>query len=284
MTSIVNLRRQHRTRNGSVTAYDQGAQLAEWVVDGVPVVWVSRRSEYAVGRGIRGGVPVCWPWFANGPSGDLVPSHGFARTSPWRLQADESQDGRVRLVWALSDADVVGRPGTELFPYPFRAELVVSVDTVCQVSLEVENTGHTAFGYEAALHSYLHVGDIREVEVTGLEDSAYYDKVLGVPARAQGQLTFSGETDRIYTHDGSVRVHDAVLGRTLAVDKSGSPHTVVWNPWAQKAAAMSDLADDEWTQMLCVEAAVVGENAVHLEPGAQHTLSTTIRSMPLHGR
>lgn len=270
-------RRHHRTTNGSVTAYDQGAHLAEWTIEDVPVVWVSSRSAYAVGRAIRGGVPVCWPWFAAGPSGELKPMHGFARTAPWQLVEEDTGPGEVRLVWVLTDADVDGLPGAERFPHPFRAELSVSVDSVCTVALTVTNTGTDAFDYEAALHTYLHVGDIHQVAVTGLDGADYFDKVLQTNARQHGPITFSGETDRVYTSTATVLVHDAGLERTLQVEKSGSPTTVVWNPWIEKAGAMPDFGDDEWRQMVCVETAAVGDDSVRLQPGAAYTLSTTIR-------
>lgn len=274
------VRRQHRTANGSVTAYDQGAHLAEWTVEEVPVVWVSSRAAYAEGQAIRGGVPVCWPWFAAGPSGELKPMHGFARTAPWQLVEEDAGPREVRLAWVLTDADVDGLPGADRFPHPFRAELAVSVGHDCSVGLTVTNTGTEAFDYEAALHTYLHVGDIHQAAVTGLDGAHYFDKVLQTDARQDGPITVSGETDRVYTSTATVLVHDPVLGRTLQVDKSGSPTTVVWNPWVEKAAAMTDFGDDEWRQMLCVETAAVGRDSVRLQPGAEHTLSTTIRIVP----
>ncbi|WP_109471327.1 D-hexose-6-phosphate mutarotase [Ornithinimicrobium cavernae] len=275
--------RTHRTGTGTVRAHDQGAQLTEWRVGGVPVIWVSALARYAEGQPIRGGVPVCWPWFGPGRSGDLSPAHGFARTAPWRLVDEVVDDAGVRLAWELSSADTAGRSGTERFPHTFRARVEVRVTDRATVSLTVRNEDSAAFDYEAALHTYLHVGDIRRVRLTGLDGAHYFDKVLRAGATQHGDLVCTGETDRVHTSDGPVAVHDPVLGRTLTVEKASSPHTVVWNPWAEKAAAMEDFGDREWTEMVCVEAAAVGDGAVRLEPGAEHTLSTTVRVGPLHG-
>ncbi|WP_114906435.1 D-hexose-6-phosphate mutarotase [Ornithinimicrobium murale] len=269
--------RTYRTPSGQVIAYDQGAQVAEWRIGDTPVIWASRQSDYAEGQPIRGGVPVCWPWFGPGRSGDLQPNHGFARVAPWRLVGDESVDGEsVRLMWELTDLDVRSRGGVDHFPHRFTAHLEVVVTGSATLSLTVRNDDSHPFDYEAALHTYLHVGDIRQIRLSGLDGASYWDKVLLSQATQHGELVFTGETDRVHTSAGSVVVHDPVLQRAITIDKAGSPTTVVWNPWAEKAAAMDDFGDQEWTEMVCVEAAAVGDDAVTLEPGAEHTLSTMV--------
>lgn len=275
-------RRVHRTATGTVIVHDQGAHLTEWRAGGVPVIWVSPRAEYAAGRAIRGGVPVCWPWFGPGRPGDLSPSHGFARTTTWRPVVEESGTDLVRWVWELTAADVGGVPGAEHFPHRFTAQLAVEVTDAATITLTIRNEDRQPFDYEAALHSYLHVGDVRRVTVTGLAGAPYLDKVSGERLTQQGDLGLTGETDRVYRSAGPVEVHDPVLNRTLTVAKSGSPETVIWNPWDEKAASMSDLGDREWTQMLCVEAAAVGTGAPRLAPGEAQSLSTTITVAPRH--
>lgn len=271
--------RQHtyRTTGGTVITHDQGAHLTEWRLGDTPVIWVSSESEYAEGQPIRGGVPVCWPWFGPGRSGDLSPAHGFARIAPWRLVQEDSDGSALRLAWELTSADVQGLPGSEHFTHEFTARLDVTVEQAASVALTVRNEGAEPFDYEVALHTYLHVGDIRQVEIVGLDGCDYFDKVLGTDATQQGPVVFEGETDRVYASPATVQVHDPVLRRTMVIEKSGSPNTVVWNPWTDKARAMSDFADDEWQQMVCVEAATVGGHAVVLDPGQEHTLSTTVR-------
>lgn len=278
------MRTTHQTSNGTVTTADQGAHVVQWVVEGTPVIWVSKDSEYAVGQAIRGGVPICWPWFGPGRSGDRKPSHGFARITPWRLVQDDSAEGVVRLTWELTPEDVVGAPGVQHFRSPFVARFAAVIDEdSATLSLTVRNEGAQDVEYEAALHTYLHVGDVREVTIGGLEGADYFDKVLQARATQVGALTITGETDRVFASTGTVEVRDPVLERRLVIEKSHSPTTVVWNPWSEKAAQMSDFADQEWQQMVCVEAAAVGDQAVRLAAGAEHTLSTVVRVRPLDG-
>lgn len=273
--------RTHRTATGSLVAHDQGAHLTQWCVGDSPVVWVSDHSVYAEGQAIRGGVPICWPWFGPGRTGDLQPGHGFARIAPWRLVGDESVDGEsARLMWELTAPDVRGLPGVEHFPHAFTADLEVVVTDSATISLTVRNEDAHPFDYEAALHTYLHVGDIRTARLTGLDGADYWDKVSQTWATQRGEVVFTGETDRVHTSEQPVVVHDPVLARTITVDKAGSPTTVVWNPWADKAAAMADFGDQEWPEMVCVEAAAAGDGAISLEPGAEHTLSTMITVSP----
>lgn len=265
------------TAGGTVVAHDQGAHLTEWRLGDTPVIWVSAESAYAEGEPIRGGVPVCWPWFGPGRPGDLSPAHGFARIAPWRMVQEESDGSALRLTWELTHADVQGLPGAEHFTHDFTARLEVSVEQAATVALTVRNDGADSFDYEAALHTYLHVGDIRRVQIDGLDGCDYFDKVLSADATQDGPVVFAGETDRVFDSSATVQVHDPALARTLTIEKSGSASTVVWNPWTDKAAAMADFGDNEWQQMVCVEAAAVGRHAVTLPPGHEHTLSTTVR-------
>lgn len=277
-------RRTFDTAGGTVTTHDQGAHLTEWRLGDTPVIWVSTASEYAEGQQIRGGVPVCWPWFGPGRSGDLSPAHGFARIAPWRLVQEKSDATVLRLTWELTAADVQGLPGTAHFAHNFTARLDVTVEESASIALTVRNDGREPFDYEVALHTYLHVGDIRRVEVVGLDGCDYFDKVRGADATQEGSVVFTEETDRVYSSSATVRVQDPVLQRTLTIEKSNSPTTVVWNPWIDKARAMSDFADEEWSQMLCVEAAAVGSDAVRLAAGEEHTLSTTVRVTSANAR
>lgn len=274
--------RTYRTSTGSLTVHDQGAHLSQWTIGHSPVIWVSQQAEYAEGRAIRGGIPICWPWFGTGRTGDLRPGHGFARVAPWRLVQDGSVEGqRAHLVWELSQEDIIGLSGAEHFAHLFTARLQVVVAESATISLTVRNDDSDTFDYEAALHTYLHVGDARRARIRGLDGATYWDKVLRVEATQHGDLTLTRETDRVLDSTRSVVVHDPILGRTLTVDKAGSPTTVVWNPWVEKAAEMADFGDSEWTEMVCVEAAAVGSGAVLLEPGADHTLTTTVTVAPL---
>ena len=265
------------SRRGAGEVFEQGAHLTAWRPAGAePVVWLSRQSQYQAGRPIRGGVPVCFPWFAAHPSDAAAPMHGFARIRPWSLAAADDRDGTVHLAFTLAD-DEVSRQTP--WPHAFRAEFRVAFGDRLAMALDVANTGSAPVSIEAALHTYFAVRDIRAVEVTGLAGTEYLDKTDGLARKRQGStpLRFDGETDRLYLDtEAACAIHDAGLRRRVEVAKTGSRSTVVWNPWIAKAAAMPDFGDDEWTGMVCIETANVGQSAVRLEPGSHHTMTAVI--------
>lgn len=257
--------------DGVLTAYDHGAHIATWTVQDVPVVWVSRRSEYAAGVAIRGGVPICWPWFASGPDGDRSPSHGWARTSLWALMEITSDSATWRLTRSmLPEQAQAGAPDAMC-----DVHVMLTADSV-QIRHTTTNLGRDAISYEVALHSYLHVGDVRHIQVRGLSGAGYFDKVTEQDATQDEPLRIVGEVDRIYHSPGPVAVLDPILGRELTIRTEGAANTVLWNPGAEGAEAMSDFGDTEWTQIICVETANIDQQAIHLEPDASHTTTALI--------
>ncbi len=267
-----------RPYGGRYAIHDHGAHVLAWQPPGErPVLWTSRKSWFKPGAPIRGGVPVIFPWFGAGRSGSLNPAHGFARITPWRrVSVDDGLDtgGALTVEYVLDDT-ATGRP--EAFPHHYSAALVAtfSADSL-EVALTVTNTCDEDVDFEAALHTYLAVGDIRHVHLSGLDGCAYVDTVPGAanPHQVQqGSVRFSAETDRRYDHTGEVLLVDEDWGRTLRIAKDGSGTTVVWNPWVAKAAAMADFGDDEWQEMLCIEAANVRDRAITLSPGESHRMA-----------
>ncbi len=250
-----------------------------------PVLFCSPKTLWGGGKAIRGGIPVCWPWFGARtddprPDGKPSPAHGFARTRPWFVEhVGISDGGRIELVLLLvSDDDTLA-----LWPHAFEARVRASFGTTLSVSLEVTNVDDSPFVMEGALHTYLSVGDVGAVKVTGLEGTRYLDKVDGGVEKPWGRepLTFAGETDSVFLKTASaVVVDDPLLARRLRVEKSGSQATVVWNPWLQKATTMTDLGGEAWRSFVCVEAANVQPQPVLLSPGAVHTLTTRISATP----
>jgi glucose-6-phosphate 1-epimerase len=263
-------------RGGTWSVYDQGAQLATWTPGPDPVLLLSSRTATEPGRPVPGGVPVCFPWFGPGRGEPREPAHGFARVAPWRLGQLEQDEHGARLVYELDQRDVRGLPGAELFPVPFRATCSIEVGATARVTLTVRNTGTDPFDYEAALHSYLYVGDVARVRLRGLDGCTWWDKLEERTYRQESDLALQGETDRVYHHQGAVEVDDPVLDRVLVVDKEGSADTVVWTPGPEKAAGIPDLGPGEWEHLLCVEAGNVLDHAVSLRPGEEHALRTTI--------
>ena len=252
-----------------------GAHVMEWTPAGqAPVLYLSPDALLEPGKAIRGGVPVCWPWFNAHPDDAGKPMHGLARNRFWQLAEAAATAEGVQLAFTLdSDAATLA-----LWPHAFRARVELRIGARLDIRLETVNTGPEAFVLGEALHTYLQVGDIRQVRVRGLDGAEYLDTV-GPPARRrqQGEIRFDREIDRQYASTGSVEVEDHALGRTLRVDKTGSATTVVWNPWIEKSKRLADLPDEAYFRFLCVEAANAGAGAVTVAPGARHALQTLIR-------
>lgn len=260
--------REVRTARSVAEVYDYGAHVWSWVLDGSPVLWRSAESVFEHGRALRGGVPICWPWFGPGRSGNLTPAHGFARISEWTLTGMVELPEATTLTYVLTPADAPEALPGESWTVTYE----VRVGDDLELALTVANSGETAFSYEVALHTYLAVGDARQVTLSGLDGASYFDKVTGRRELQAGDITISAETDRVYDRSGEVVVTDPVLGRRLRITTEGAADTVVWNPWVAKSAAMADFGDDEWPGMLCIEAGNVSESAVTVEPGASATL------------
>lgn len=271
--------RTHVAGRSRLEAYDFGAHLARWWVDGIPRVWLSDAAVLDGSAPIRGGVPICFPWFAAGPDGDLQPAHGIVRTASWRPSAT---DGDEVWAWALTSEEADGRPGSEHVPGPFAARYAVSLTGVegkeeLVLALRVTNTGSLDYRVEAALHTYLAVEDVREVRVLGLEGAEYLDKVTGRRDVQEGPLELTGETDRVYDRSGPVVVEDRSALAHHEVRPGGATQTVVWNPWADKAAQLPDLGDDEWLRFVCVETAASGEHALTVAAGDTVEMSCALR-------
>jgi D-hexose-6-phosphate mutarotase len=263
--------------------YLHGATVTDWTPrGGEPVLWVSSASRFTHDAPIRGGVPICFPWFGSRDGHPESASHGFARLCEWSLlsaHADTAGDDvTVRL--RLTDRDVAA---AYAWPHRFEAIYTVVVGSRLSLALTVTNRGDEPVVFQEALHTYLGVRDVRAVEVTGLEGTVFHDQ-LAVTAAVGGEpgpVRFAGETDRIYLDAGeSTTVLDGRTGRSVRIAKSGSATTVVWNPWVAKAAALPDFGDDEWKQMVCVEVCNVGAAAIGLEPGESHTMTATFEASP----
>lgn len=254
--------------------YDHGAHIWAWQPEGTaPVLWMSEQSMFEDGQPIRGGVPVCFPWFGGGPEGKLQPGHGFARLHAWKLIDATETDGTLVVEYHLDDTITGEQPR---WPHKYAARLKATFGSQFEVALTVTNTDDVPFAYEEAVHTYLNVGDVRHVRVTGLAGAKYLDKVAGGWATQVGDVEITAETDRVYLSTDDVLVDDPTHGRKLVIGKTGSTNTVVWNPWVAKSAAMPDFGDDEWPGMLCIEAANALEDAVTLQPGESHTMTQHI--------
>ncbi len=260
-----------QTTQASARVALQGAHLLAWQPAGAaPVIWLSQAAIFAPGQPVRGGVPVCWPWFG---LREGLPMHGFARTRLWQLR-ETSQDSAGQVVLRLGlqdDAD-----SRALWDHGFDLELLLSIGSTLRLTLISRNTGDQAFTLTDALHTYFCVGDIEHTSVQGLDGCDYLDKVQNfASAKQAGPVEFAGETDRIYVNTtADCVINDRGQQRSIRISKSGSHSTVVWNPGRDKSFA--DMAAGAYRQMLCVEACNAGPDQITLAPGQSHALSAVI--------
>jgi len=257
--------------------YLQGAHVTHWMPRGQrPVLFLSPRSLFTPGKAIRGGVPIISPWFGPRGDGKPGPAHGFARTMDWAIGGTKlCSGGEVEITLALAPNDSTRSLGFGGFDLRLR----VTVGQKLQMELETRNDSEEPLTYEEALHAYFAVADVRRVSVSGLEGTTYIDKTDGFKRKQLGSepLRIVKETDQVHLSTSATCViHDPVWDRRIVIEKSGSDSTVVWNPWIEKTKAMSDMAEDGWQEMICVETANAADNAVHLPPGSSHTLTASI--------
>jgi D-hexose-6-phosphate mutarotase len=259
----------------------QGAHVLDFQAKGgKPIIWMSDEAKYAPGKSLRGGVPICWPWFGPHASDSSRPGHGPARTVDWQPVFSKAlKDGRTKLSFELVQSEKV----RELCAHPLRVQLHITVGKSLLLSLETANLGETDYTLGEALHTYFMVGDVRQVKVEGLEGCTYIDKMDGGARKKQdGPVTIGAEADRIYLETPNCcEIVDPVMDRIIRICCEGSASVVVWNPWAETAAKMGDLGTDGYLRMLCVETANAADDVVQLPPAATHCMVAEYCSRPL---
>lgn len=253
----------------------QGAHVVHWQpkTEKHPVLWLSEHARYTQGRSIRGGVPICWPWFGAHPTDGTLCMHGFARVIPWQLlDVDSTDTGATRLVLQMLETPEAQRQ----LSYPYVLTITITIGKRLKIDLATTNKADHPFVIGEAFHTYLNISDIDNVRITGLQDCVYADKLRHYERNIEHNiLKFSGEFDRVYVdHSGDCVVHDAGYNRLIRIGKSGSDTTIIWTPWADKAHATGDMGNgDEWRKMICVESANAMENSVVINPNRTHVLS-----------
>jgi glucose-6-phosphate 1-epimerase len=249
----------------------QGAHIFDFTLkDRGSVLFLSEAYEFKKGKAIRGGVPICWPWFGANENDSTLPNHGFARTSLWEHQSTQRvNDTETKVTLTLrSSPDTLA-----LWPYAFSLTLDIYVGKVLRLELTSQNLDTKPFTFTSALHTYLAIDNIYETQVEGLEEKHYFDKTTNAFAMQEGHVDFNKEVDRIYQNvTDDVVVKDLKVQHTIQTE--GTNTIVVWNPGEVLASSMPDLIDH--TQMLCVESVNVLDDSVTLAKGESHTLRQTI--------
>lgn len=266
---VVEVNNQHCSARISL----QGAQLTSWVPAGEDeVIWLSSDAGFKQGKSIRGGIPVCWPWFGPHEFEADFPAHGHARTVFWDvLETKAMDDGATLIRFKIIENELTKR----LWPYSSELIMTMRIGSSLEIELLTRNTDSKSFKISQAFHTYFNISDVRKITVTGLEGCNYLDKLDQFAIKQQtGSVKISGETDRIYLKtDDDYSIVDPGLNRIIKISKSGSNSTVVWNPWQATAEKMGDLGKDGYLRMVCVETANAADDFVLLEPGQSHSLS-----------
>jgi D-hexose-6-phosphate mutarotase len=254
----------------------QGAHVMTFQPRGqAPVLWLSSFGKFAPGKSIRGGVPICWPWFGPHAVDAKLPGHGFARTVMWEAKETKAlPDGATFLRFGLIETEATRAQ----WPHPSTVELLVTVGAALRVELVTRNTGSASFPLGEAFHTYFHISDVADIAIRGLEGCAYLDKVDDFARKTQQDgVTIESEVDRVYLDtEADCLIEDRGLQRRIRIAKSGSRSTVVWNPWTEKAEKMGDFGPEGHRGMVCVETANAVDNVVTLAPGAAHSLVAVI--------
>ncbi len=278
------------TPHGQALVAEQGAQLLSYVPDGEqPLVWLSEQARYVRGESVRGGVPVCWPWFGDlernpaqvraGVHADLhaqAPKHGFVRTQDWTHAETSIETQAVTLVFRL---DVV--KGASGWSQPAHLTLRLRFADTLTVELGVTNESPEPMIVSQALHTYFAVSDVRQVQVLGVDGARFVDTLDDWQIKTQaGVLRFNGETDRIYLDVGKTLViEDPGWSRSIQIQTAHSASAVIWNPWTDKAARLSQFADDAWQRMLCIETARVWDDLLTIAPGETGYMAVHVQTM-----
>lgn len=250
-----------------------GAHLLSYCFASDPsdLLFLSEKAIFKEGIPIRGGVPICWPWFGPDPEGKGRSDHGLARTRIWSVASTYLlKDQECSISFELNDT-----PETyALWPHRFRLILKVTVGKLLTMELTTQNRGETPFELTQALHTYFNIGDITQTNITGLEGFTYVDKTDESHEKSENiAIAIEGECDRIYPYDGrDIVIHDNALHRSINIESRGSHTAVVWNPWIRVCQQKADLAEEDYKQMVCIETANAGDDIITLVAGESYTL------------
>ncbi|MFJ3483945.1 D-hexose-6-phosphate mutarotase [Pseudomonas sp. NPDC090202] len=284
-----------RIRHGKaeLTVAQQGAHIVSFQIDGEePLIWSNPSAVYKHGKAIRGGMPICWPWFGNfqrnpqsvqamRQSNEPANAHGEVRAIDWEL-TNMAEDGDALIIEFIQLKAEGHLPG---WPHTVGLKLSIRLEgEALHVSLLSFNAGDHDVTLSQALHSYFAVSDVHQVSIQGLDGVSYLNTLESwdTPQVQAGDITFSGETDRIYQDTPDlISIVDPEWKRRIQIQTHGSKSSVVWNPWIEKTKTFSDMDADGWKGMVCVETANVLSDVVTLKPGDMHGMSVSVWAEPL---
>jgi len=262
-----------KNQYASATIQLQGAHLTQWnPINQKPVIWLSTEAKFDVAKSIRGGIPICWPWFGAHEANSHYPAHGFARTVIWDIDSIMTvESGKTKIKLRLPKENYPEKQ------WPLDTELfcIFTIGQELEIELVTTNNSQENIIIGEALHSYFNVSNVSTILIDGLADRDYLDKLDNFNRKTQsGNIEIKHEVDRIYTAtEHNCFIEDLGFNRRIKISKKGSLSTIVWNPWSETANKMADLGKDGYLNMICVESGNAAHDVVTLKPEQQHTLS-----------
>ncbi|MBV8051587.1 MAG: D-hexose-6-phosphate mutarotase [Acidobacteriaceae bacterium] len=255
--------------------YLHGAHVTSWRPGGSEeVLFLSTKSRFEDGQAIRGGIPICFPWFRGKADDPHAPAHGFVRTRSWQLGSIAQTSDGVKVTMIIESDEQTRR----WWPGEFRLEHRATFGSELKLELVCTNAGKTPFRFEEALHTYNRVADIHDVRLQGLDKTSFLDNTDSNKNKMQrGELGIASQTDDAFINtESAVDLLDLKMRRRIRLQKTNSDTTVVWNPWQEGASKLRDLGEGEWKQFLCVEASNIIGATVSLAPGQKHSMSAVL--------
>ncbi|GGB97153.1 D-hexose-6-phosphate mutarotase [Marinobacterium zhoushanense] len=265
---------------GQVVLCLQGAQVLSYIPTGQPdLLWISPNTQYIQGKAIRGGIPVCWPWFGDHPEDGNLPAHGFARNALWEIRSSFAADDTTQIQLGLTESATT----RQIWPTPFDLTLDIELGHTLKLTLTTRNTGPQSVMVTEALHSYFAVSSTDSIHIEGLSGCRYHDKLEAFAIKPQREeLTPTPPLDRVYDHSASgLKLLDYGLKRVIQIDKSASDSTIVWNPGTEVAGGIGDIGAEPSRRYICIESGNALGSAVSLPPGASHALVMELSSAAL---
>jgi glucose-6-phosphate 1-epimerase len=236
------------------------------------LLFLSDKAVYQQGKAIRGGIPLCWPWFGDDTSGFERPAHGFVRNQQWNVVATEAlDDGRTSVILSTTDTEQT----REFWHYAFILEIEIIIGSSLEVKLTTKNTDKHFFTITQALHTYFNISDVDNVLIEGLDGNPYIDKLDSFATKQQqGDISVSDEIDRIYQKAPKyVTIKDSGFDRTITIGSYGCDTTIVWNPWSTSTSKIADLDKESYRKFVCVETANVFTDSLTIIPaGREHVV------------
>ena len=260
-----------------------GATVISYIPEGgQEVLFLSRRSGFQPGKSIRGGIPLCLPWFGDVPADASLPKHGFFRLFDWEVAGTSLEAGGSCVLLALADSDAT----RSYWPHAFRAECRITLGDTLTVSVKVINTGAEAFALSCAFHPYFAISNISRIELPDLAGKEYMDRLMvsgnEMKKVQAGAQRFAGEVDRIYAHSEPVDIVDPASCRKIRVAGIGTAQTVVWNPWKDKCKTIADLEAGDYLRFVCAEPGIIAPAEILVEPGVAFAVGMSIGVLPIN--